>query len=59
MAISDQMIMILTRKKYAVPGKASGFFLEWNLEQMGAALWGPKVEKDQKLKGKSTMIGWE
>lgn len=53
------MIMILTREKYVVLGKASRFFLERDLEQMGAALLGPKVEKDQKLKGKSTMTSWE
>lgn len=51
--------MILMRKKYVVLGKANRFFLEQNLEQMGAALLGPKVEKDQKLKRKSTMISWQ
>lgn len=47
------------KKKYVVLGKTNRFFLEQNLERVGAALWNPKLRKIQKLKGRSAMISWD
>lgn len=48
------MIMILMRrgKKYFILGNRNKFFLEQNLEWMGATIWNAVLRKVQKYKGK-------